>query len=413
MDIDGDPINYTNAKANNAVSCLQERIATAKAKLVFHDKFGFLPAILGELGVPRSSQMLVFSKTSLQHYRIGPQKPRSIFFNDETYVGFCQCGDVLELSTVDPQLGIVFYTLDQRACDKPRFTRHQGECLTCHRSSEGLPGNLIRSVYPDAEGYGILSAGSFRVDQSTPLEQRWGGWYVTGTSGKQRHLGNLTFEKGRQTKEIDNSAGINVLDLRGRFESASYLSLQSDIVALMVHEHQTEMHNRIIRANFLTRMALYEEAQLNKALGRPLDYRSESTPSRIKHAGEPLVKYMLFSGETRLTSKIQGTSEFASEFVGRGPRDKLGRSLRDFDLEHRCFKYPCSYLIYSASFNALPVPVKDYVERRLWNVLSGEDTSDEFAHLTAADRRAILEILVATKPDLPDYWKLSSKREDP
>jgi len=150
-------------------------------------------------------------------------------------------------------------------------------------------------------------------------------------------------------------------------------------------------------------VALHEEAELKKAIGRP-DYHSDSTASRIKNAGEPLVKYLLFSGEAKLTEKVRGTSSFAEEFARRGPRDGQGRSLREFDLEHRLFKYPCSYLIYSAAFDGLPEPVKDYVFRRLWDVLSGKETGAEFAHLTAADRQAILEILRATKQDLPAYW---------
>ena len=114
---------------------------------------------------------------------------------------------------------------------------------------------------------------------------------------------------------------------------------------------------------------------------------------------------MLFSGEAKLTDRVQGTSGFAEEFARRGPRDPRGRSLRDFDLRRRLFAYPCSYLIYSAAFDGLPAPVKEYVYRRLWEVLSGKDTSDDFAPLSAGDRRAVVEILRVTKSDLPDYWK--------
>jgi hypothetical protein len=165
------------------------------------------------------------------------------------------------------------------------------------------------------------------------------------------------------------------------------------------------MHNRLTRANFQTRMALRDEVEFNKALGRPADYRSDSTLRRIKNAGEPVVQYLLFCEEAPLTDPIKGTSGFTEEFVKRGPRDSKGRSLRDFDLKRRLFAYPCSYIIYSEAFDALPVPVKDYVLRRLWEVFSGKDTSKEFAHLSAADRQTILEVLRATKPNLPDYWK--------
>jgi hypothetical protein len=407
FDIEREPINYAKAPASNPVSQLEHRLETGLSRLAYEPGLGYLRALLRELKVPHSSQMLVFSKTSLQRHRITPQKPRAIYFNDDVYVGCCQQGDVLEITAVDPQLGVVFYSLDQKRMERPRFVRQTESCLLCHGSlqNQGFPGHLVRSVYPDGDGNPILSSGTYRIDQTSPLTQRWGGWYVSGTSGKQAHLGNLVIHDKRQPEQIDNSAGLNVTELSRYFRTVPYLTPHSDIVALMVLEHQTEMHNRIARANFLTRIALYEEAEFNKALGRPATYRSDSTVSRIQNAGEPLVKYLLFSGEAKLTEKVHGTSSFAREFVQAGPRDRKGRSLRDLDLEHRLFKVPCSYLIYSAAFDGLPGPVKDYVLKRLWDILNGRDTSAAFAHLTAADRRAILDILLQTKPTLPGYWR--------
>ena len=161
-------------------------------------------------------------------------------------------------------------------------------------------------------------------------------------------------------------------------------------------------------ANFAVMMTAYRQnnaAEFNKALGRSADYRSESTISRIKNAGEPVVKYLLMGEEAELTDTVKGTSSFAEEFMKRGPRDRRGRSLRDLDLKRRLFAYPCSYVIYSEAFDALPGPVKDYVLRRLWEVLGGQDTSKDFVHLSADDRQAILDILRQTKTNLPDYWK--------
>jgi hypothetical protein len=406
-DIDREPLNYSTATPDNIVSRLQQRLDAGQASLAHDDRFGYLPALLRELHVPVSSQMLVFSKTSFQRHRIAPKTPRAVYFNDEVYVGFCQHGDVLEVTAADPQLGAVFYSLDQDPADKPQFTRQGDSCLICHGSSqnEGLPGHLVRSLYADPEGQPILAAGTYHIDQTSPLEQRWGGWYVTGTSGKQVHMGNLIVRDRHPAGRVENKAGVNVTNLGGLVDTAPYLSRHSDIVALMVLEHQTGIHNLITRANFLTRLALHDEAEINKALGRAADAHSESTLRRIKNAGEPLLAYMLFRGEARLIDRVQGTSGFAEEFTRRGPRDPQGRSLRDFDLRHRLFAYPCSYLIYSAAFGGLPAPVKEYVYRRLWEVLSGKDTSDDFAYLSAGDRRAVLEILRATKPDLPDYWK--------
>jgi hypothetical protein len=409
-DIDRDPINYSTSPADNAATRLQQRLDAGKARLTFDKRQGYLRSLLRELGVPESSQVLVFSKTSLQRQRIGPQAPRALYFGDDVYVGYCQHGQVMEVTAVDPRLGAVFYTLDQAPADRPRLVRQTDTCLQCHGSSQdrGFPNHLLRSVYPDAEGLPVLSAGTHRIDQTSPLAERWGGWYVTGTHGKQKHLGNLVVTEKQEPEQIDNKAGLNVTDLKGRFDTAAYPSGHSDIVALMVLEHQAGMHNLLTRAGFLTRLAVHEEAALNKELGRPADYHSETTKRRIKSACEPLVKYLLFSGEAALTDKVRGTSGFAAEFAKRGPRDGRGRSLRDFDLERRLFKYPCSYLIYSAAFDGLPQPARDYVWERLWDVLNNNDASGAGDHLSAEDRRAVLEILTATRRDLPGYWRMAS-----
>jgi hypothetical protein len=409
-DLDRPPINYATAAADNAVSRLQARLDRGQVNLAFDAKFGYLPALLRELRIPQSSQMLAFSKTSLQRNRIAPRTPRALYFGDDVYVGYCQRGKVLEVTAVDPQLGAVFYSLDQEPDAKPVLRRQDDSCLICHGSSQnqGMPGHLARSVYADAAGYPVLSLGTLRVDQTTPLGKRWGGWYVTGTAGKQAHLGNLLVQGRSRPEEIDNTDNLNVTDLGKRFRTAAYLTPHSDIVALMVLEHQAELHNRISRANFQTRRALYEEAELNKALGRPAGARSDLTERRIQSACEPLVKYLLFSGEAKLTEPVKGTSGFAEEFGKRGPRDGKGRSLRELDLRTRLFRYPCSYLIYSEAFEGLPAAAKEYVLQRVWDVLSGADTSEAFAHLSEGDRREIREILVATKKGLPDYWRAPS-----
>jgi hypothetical protein len=409
-ELDREPIRYRAAPADNVAARLQQRLDQGRARLTFDGGQGYLRSLLRELGVPASSQVLVFSKTSLQRERIDPHTPRALYFSDDVYVGYCQHGKVMEVSAADPNLGVVFYTLEQAPAARPRLVRQGDACLQCHGSSQnkGFPGHLVRSVYPDTEGLPMLSLGSHHIDQTSPLERRWGGWYVTGTHGKQKHLGNLTLTERQEPEMIDNRAGLNVTDLKGRFNASAYLSGHSDIVALMVLEHQAQAHNLITQSGFLTRLALQEEAALNKELGRESDYRSETTQRRIKAACEPLVKYLLFSDEAKLIDRVQGTSDFAAEFSRRGPRDGRGRSLRDFDLSKRLFKYPCSYLVYSAAFDGLPAPAREYVLERLWDVLSGNDAGAAFDHLSAADRRAVLEILVATKRDLPAYWKLPS-----
>lgn len=402
-----EPINYSTAPTRDPVAALQRKIASKQLNLDYDAKAGYLPALLRELKIPVSSQVLVFSKTSFQRDRIDPQRPRAIYFNDDVYVARVQGGDVLEVSATEPVNGPMYYTLRERRADGPAFARQTDNCLQCHASSatHDLPGHLVRSVFPDADGQPIFSAGTFRTDPTSPLRRRWGGWYVTGVSGAQRHMGNVVSADRDSPDRTDFGAGTNLTSLASKIDTSAYLSPHSDIVALMVLEHQTYVHNLIARASVLTRLALHDAAELNKALGRPADYRSESTVSRINNAVEPLLRGVLFSEEAALTDAIRGTSGFADEFAARGPRDAAGRSLRDFDLKTRMFKYPCSYLVYGRSFDALPAEAKERFWRRMGEVLDGRDeATKEFAHLSAGDRRGIREILAATKKDLPAYF---------
>lgn len=405
-DFEREPIRYSEATPDNCITRLQQRMDSGEAKLEYEPHFGYLKSLLRELKVSTSTQTLVFSKTSLQRQKIAPRAPRSLFFNDDVYVGFCQNGEVLEISAVDPQLGTVFYVLDQEESEPPKILRQTDNCLLCHGSSQtlGVPGHLIRSVFPDAGGSPILSAGTYRIDQTSPLEKRWGGWYVTGEHGSQKHLGNLVI-RGQQVKEpVDNSQGMNLTDLSKRFHTENFLTPNSDIVALMVFEHQAMAHNLLTQANFTARQAAHYEAMLNKELGEPEDHRWQSTASRIKSVGEPLVKYFLFSGEAKLTEPIRGNTNFTQEFAAGGQRDSQGRSLRDFDLEQRIFKYPCSYLVYSESFRVLPQEMRDYIWTRFAEILSGRDESPAFSHLSRTDRDSIREILRDTHPGLPEGW---------
>jgi hypothetical protein len=406
------PISYSQSTPDNCVSQLQTRLDRGELQLAHEEGLGYLRPLLAALHVPVESQMLVFSKTSLQRDRISPRSPRAIYFNDEVYVGYCRSGEVLEISAVDPQLGAVFYTLEQRPADQPRLLRQTDNCLVCHSSTrtEGVPGHLVRSLFVDAGGQPILSAGSYSVDHGTPLEQRWGGWYVTGTHGSQTHLGNLIVRDKDVPRPVENALGLNVTQLHDRLAVENYLAPHSDIVALMVLEHQTLLHNRLTKANFTARQALEYERDLNRALGEPETNRLDSTTRRIQSAADDLVEALLFVGEAKLTAPIQGTSGFAAEFARHGPRDRQGRSLRDLDLGRRLFKYRCSYLVYSPAFAALPPEVLDCVWKRLWEVLNDPRESEPFAQLSKLDRRAIQEILLATKPGLPAYWSMAARR---
>jgi hypothetical protein len=269
---------------------------------------------------------------------------------------------------------------------------------------------MVRSLHTDPDGMPILTAGTSLSTHASPLEERWGGWYVTGTHGQRRHLGNVTAKQRDDAGALDIEAGANVTSLTDRIDTSAYLgSGHSDIVALMVLEHQAQAHNLFTQLNFQAQWALRDSRAINAALNKPAgDELTDSARRRITSAGEKLVKYLLYCDEELLTERIAGTSTFAADFAARGPRDRRGRSLREFDLRTRMFRYPLSYLIYSESFEQLPAPAKEYVYRRLWEVLSGADRSPEFKHLATDERQAILEILRDTKTGLPAFFSVTS-----
>ena len=397
-----EPINYEHAEVNDAITQLQKKLDAGDIQLEYDEHRGYLPALLELLEIDASSQVLVKSKTSFQLRRISPRHPRALYFNDKSYVGWVQNGDVIEIMSTDPQQGVIFYTLAQEEAPQPKFIRDRGQCIVCHASSrtQGVPGGLVRSMFVDAGGQPHYGSGTFTTDHSSPFAERWGGWYVSGTHGKMRHMGNVISADRNNPEAIDREAGANVTDLSKLFDVEPYLTPHSDIVALMILEHQTQMQNYLTLANFETRIARSYDASMNKALDRPADYVSDTTRRRIENVGDKLLRHLLMVDEFQLTSPVAGTSDFEAHFQKRGPRDSQGRSLRDFDLQTRMFKYPCSYLIYSASFDQLPAAVKSHVATRLQAILSGTDKSEEFNHLSAADRKNILEILQETKPDL-------------
>ena len=398
-DYERPPIDYLNAEVHDPCAVLAKRIESGEVNLEYDETFGYLKSVLRELDIPASSQTLVFSKTSLQLHRISPRVPRSLYFNDDVYVGYCQRGDVLEFASTDPRQGATFYTMSQEKDEPPKFVRDRGGCLSCHSSSrtQNVPGYLVRSVFADGAGRPKLGSGSFTTDQTSEFKDRWGGWYVTGLHGSMRHMGNTIGTGDEMT--FDRDLGANETDLSDRFRLDNYLTPHSDIVALMVLEHQTQMHNAITSANFETRRALHQSNQMNELLGRPQDHVSDSATRRIESSANRVLEQMLMCDEFQLTDEVSGTSSFAADFQARGPFDPRGRSLRDLDLVTRLFKYPCSYLIYSASFDALPDEVRKLVLKKLHAILEGQDDSPEYDHLTEEMRRDLMEILTETKPE--------------
>lgn len=398
LPVDEAPILYSKTPVNDPVARLQQDVDAGKVELGYDANFGYLPAVLRALKTPVSSQVMVFSKTSFQAPKISPRLPRALYFNNDVYVGYVRGGDVLEFASTDPKQGTIFYTLDQEKTAKPHFTR-QEQCVHCHAAGGtlGVPGLMVRSIVPDRTGMPVFQAGSYLTDHRSPFEERFGGWYVSGTHGDMKHMGNAL--------SGDPAAG-NITDLSKYFDTGAYLAPDSDLVALMILQHQTRMHNLITRVGFETRIALYQQEGMNKALGEPEGTRSDSTARRINSAVEELVTYLLFADEFPLSAEVRGTSRFAEEYQrNAAPHDKKGRSLADLDLKRRMLKYPCSPLIYTDAFRSMPAAAKDRIYRRLWEVLTGSDKSATYSKLSGEDRTAIREILIDTDRDLPSYWK--------
>jgi hypothetical protein len=326
----------------------------------------------------------------LQSPRISPARPRAIYFNDTVSVGWVQNGEVMEISAVDPILGVNFYTMDTRKSDSPFLARRE-VCLQCHLGAQtlGVPGLMVSSLYPSRATAAGLHASNYLTDQRTAFEDRWGGWFVTGSMGGQKHLGNAAPDLQRPDRVGD---GKDWESLDGHVDMKPYLAPGSDVVALMTLEHQARMTNLITRIAWETRIA-------------QADGKLDAAREKINDAIEQMLPYMLFTDEAPMAAPIQGTSTFTKTFPARGPRDSQGRSLRDFDLKTRLFRYPLSYMIYTAAFDAMPDYARERVYQRLYDIVTGADHGPKFARLSPEDRRAILEIVRDTKAKLPAYWK--------
>ena len=392
------------------ISRLQARLNSGELKFEHDSITGYLRSVLGALNIPISSQGLVFSRTSLQTDLIAPWSPRAVYFGDDIYIGFVQGSDFLEIATVSPTSNARYYTLPQDPEKRPVFEQDD-TCLSCHQSPStgNVPGFLMLSSVTDKSGYFLTGVRQGSTTDATPVKLRFGGWYVTGSAGASAgHSGNVAAPKGY--REIsDKEAYKQTLDLTidserknlsEKFDTSRYLSGSSDIVALMVLTHQTAVHNLISALH--TAAAAVSNGNDRSYRGTD-DERSASfdgiTDLRFNGAVERLVKGMLFIGEAPIHGPMRGTTSFSSDFSKIGPRDGTGRSLRDFDLQRRLFKYPLSFLIYSEAFDALPLVARDAVYIRLRKILKGEDPRPEFVSLALDDRKAILEILTATKPE--------------
>ena len=382
IDLDHPAVAYRLMPPADPAAVLNGQLRNGVRQLSFDGPSGYLRSLLKALDVPVESQIVVYSTTSLQGNRIRSDNPRAIYFNDSVAVAWVR-GGFIEVAAHDPRQGGMFYVLPQQVVPVPQLLR-DNRCLGCHFSvaALGVPGFLVRSIPTAVNGAPMPWLGNATPDHRTPLGERWGGWYVTGLTGSTAHLGNRVIQNAR-AQELPATTATALMSLAGRFATGDYLSPFSDVAALLVFDHQMRMMNLLTRIGW--------EARMREGRG---------SDAALDGLVREVVDYRLFVDETPLDA-MRASSSFPSVFAARGPRDRSGRSLRELDLNRRLMRYPCSYMIYSPAFDALSAGAKQAIYRRLSDVLSGTDPSPKYTRLSAADRRAIVEILRDTKTDLP------------
>lgn len=380
------PIRYSDTAPTNAVSSLAADLAAGEIKVEGETGLERLRFVLKTLHVPEDSQVLVFSKTSHQNALIGPDNPRALYFSENAYVGYVPGGKI-EVIIQDPLLGPVFYLIGAGPEGGLEIERDLSTCISCHGTSatENVPGMQVRSVFPDQDGNPMLAMGTSQVDHESPLARRWGGYYVTGR-GAMAHLGNRVYQEGGSVEPMPSA----LTDLRGTIDVTKYPCPTSDIVALMVLEHQCQMHNLLTSASMQYRRAYY----LGGAMNVDADPNDGSAGRVADGAADQIVDCLFFKNEADPGENIEGGEAFQVSFAARFPKTSEGRSLADFQLYQRLFKHRCSFMVYSNAFRDLPPRVKQAVIAKMHEALAGDNPRVDW--LKTSERLKIGEILTAT-----------------
>jgi hypothetical protein len=399
-------VGYNAEPADNRITHLASKLASGEVVLEYRQERGYLDSLLEHLEIDPASQVLVFSKTSLQYQLIDNKTPRALFFNDDTYIGFVQHSQIVEVMTMDDKLGMLFYVFNNAPKPEEYFTRETQRCLVCHDTAGTMGGGVpmvmaLSSIYnSNLISQGELS-GAGNVEDKMPVRDRWGGWYVTGQSGSQVHMGNLILPGAGDLALIDDyrRGNVDTLEELGMLDPTPYPSNTSDIVALMMLEHQLTVQNMITYVTFkapaVLQRAGFPEAKTATSWAE-LPPRAQRSLTRMM---DRLVGTLLMENATTLEDGIAGSAAYQDWFTSLGPTDSTGRSLRELDLQTRLFKYPLSYLVYSSAYSTLPAYALDYIDTRLREVLRGEIPIEH--PYSQAERDAALAILNATSHNRP------------
>lgn len=409
-----EPHDYNRASLDDPFSRLLARVEEGEIQLDEKPGKPLVERLLKELGIPESSQIFVFTQTSLQRQVVGPSNPRAIYFNEDVYLGWMPGGRI-EVSSVDPKLGPVFYF--QRPLDEPEeplFAR-TGRCLGCHAGSASnfLPGLMGRSVFPDENGRAIRAVRTFeRIGHEVSFADRWGGWFVTGLQhGSLGHMGNAIASKNLLGgMNLDREAGGRIeFDLSSFFPPESHLIEGSDVLALLVHDHQVSMQYFLNQAQYKMRQALFDNG-LDPDSGREVLAKLKPVSAEEVEGGvRELLRYLLFADEEPLGGEeIVGGHAYREDFLATRRTTSDGLSLKDLDLKDRLLRHRCSWMIYSGAFEGLPRALKEEVYHQMWAIFTDDEAPEGFDYLVAEEKQALVKILSETKSDLPSYWKAGS-----
>ncbi|MDR0782030.1 MAG: hypothetical protein LBF16_15325 [Pseudomonadales bacterium] len=406
-------LGYSKEATHNPVARLQQQLDSGEITLEYRQDHGYFAALIAALGIDLSSQVLVFSPTSLQYRLIGNKTPRALYFSDDTYIGLVQNSTIIEVTTHDEILGTVFYIFNNVKDQPHHLVRENERCLVCHDSGGlgvgGVPQLMVRSGLFDQRGFLLQDfSGVDNTSDTTPIAERWGGWYVTGQHGAQPHLGNIILNDATQLTQVAalRQGNLDTLENAGFFTTSHYPRATSDIVALLVLEHQVTVENQITYVKFKAPRVLERTGHgdaVNASSWAELPVSAQKVLTRML---DKLADALLFVAAAPFEDRISGAADYAAWFQQQGPRDAQGRGLRDFALDTRLFRYPLSYLVLSRDFDSLPPYAKDYVYQQIAARLAHDTTLSA----TAEERQAALEILSVLKEDFAPYAALASAR---
>lgn len=403
------PHNYDTNPKRDDMSRLIARAEAGDYRFGTESGLGFLRELLADLDVPESSQILVFSKTSLQRDLIDPANPRALYFNEDTHVAWMPGGKV-EIISFDADSGGRFYIETPPENDTGEITfASPGRCFGCHggAATNFLPGPLANSNLTTRTGRRVGRVRSHdRISHAVPFSERWGGYYVTGAPITLEHLGNTFAERAGGDVRLEKALADGTLDsLEGTVDTESFPRGDSHILPLMVFDHQIEAHNLIVEARHRDRQYAHEEETFENGVTAKTRRDTEAFFDRF-------VRYLVFADEVSLSGhEFLASEDFREDFRANRRVGENGHSLKDFNLEDRLFENRLSYMIQSSSFLKAPRRMKNRVYDRLREILVEPDPPEGFDHFEDGERERIVSILRETQPDLPAEWGKALARE--